>query len=69
MPMAHLFQAEELLARGKGKNAKKLAERALAGLPAGSPGWLRAQDIQFAADQRAEDGYELASPVTQAALP
>lgn len=69
MPMAHLFQAEELLARGKGKNAKKLAERALAGLPVGSPGWLRAQDIQFAADQRVEDGYEFVSPVTQAALP
>ena len=69
MPTAHLFQAEELLARGKGKSAKKLAERALAGLPAGSPGWLRAQDIQFAADQREEDGYEFAGPVTQAALP
>ncbi len=69
MAMANLFQAEEWLARGKGKKAKELAERALAGLPAGSPGWLRAQDIQFVADQREEDGYEFASPVTQAALP
>lgn len=57
------------MARGNGKNAKDLAERALADLPAGSPGWLRAQDIQFVADQRDEDGYEFASPVTQAALP
>jgi predicted Zn-dependent protease len=69
MAMANLFQAEEWLARGRGKRAKELAERALAGLPVGSPGWLRAQDIQFVADQREEDGYEFTSPVTQAALP
>ena len=69
MPMANLFQAEEWLALGEDKKAKELAERALAGLPTGSPGWIRAQDIQFVADQREEDGYEFASPVTQAALP
>lgn len=69
MAMANLFQAEEWLARGNGKNAKLLAERALAGLPVGSPGWLRAQDIQFVADQREEDGYEFTGPLTQAALP
>jgi predicted Zn-dependent protease len=68
MPMAHLFQAEEWLALGEGKKAKERAEQALAGLPMGSPGWLRAQDIEFAADQRDDDGYELAEPVTQAAL-
>lgn len=68
MPMANLFQAEEFLMRGDAKKAKNLAERALAGLPMGSPGWLRAQDIQFAADQRGEDGYEFTSPVDQAAL-
>lgn len=50
-PMATLARAEAMLARGKGKDAKRLAERAMAGLPEGSPGWLRAQDVQFAADQ------------------
>lgn len=57
MPMATLAQAEEALARGRNKDAKKLAERALQGLKEGSPGWLKAQDIQFAADQ-AEDEEE-----------
>ncbi len=69
MPMANLFQAEEWLALGEEKKAKERAEQALAGLPMGSPGWLRAQDIEFVADQRDDDGYELAEPVTQAALP
>ena len=68
MPMADLFQAEQWLARGDEKRAKAFAERALAALPAGSPGWIRAQDIQFVADQRDDDGYEFASPVTQASL-
>jgi predicted Zn-dependent protease len=55
MPMANLAQAEEALAKGENKQAKKLAERALQGLKEGSPGWLKAQDIQFAADQGEED--------------
>jgi predicted Zn-dependent protease len=55
MPMANLSQAEERLSRGKNKEAKAFAERALGALPEGSPGWLRAQDIQFAADQAEED--------------
>jgi len=55
MPMADLSQAEERLARGKTKEAKAYAERALGALPEGSPGWLRAQDIQFAADQSEDD--------------
>ena len=54
-PMATLARAEAMLARGKSKEAKQLADRALAGLPEGSPGWLRAQDIQFAADQDDDD--------------
>ncbi len=54
-PMADLAQAEEFLARGKNKDAKRFAERALQGLKVGSPGWLKAQDIQFAADQAEED--------------
>lgn len=54
-PMATLARAEAMLARGKAKEAKQLADRALAALPEGSPGWLRAQDIQFAADQEDKD--------------
>ena len=54
-PMADLAQAEEFLARGRSKDAKRFAERALQGLKEGSPGWLKAQDIQFAADQIEDD--------------
>jgi predicted Zn-dependent protease len=54
-PMATLAQAEEFLARGKNKEAKAFADRALQGLKEGSPGYLKAQDIQFAADQAEED--------------
>ncbi len=54
-PMADLAQAEEFLARGKNRDAKRFAERALHGLKEGSPGWLKAQDIQFAADQAEDD--------------
>jgi predicted Zn-dependent protease len=68
MAMADLFQAERWLASGDEKKAKRLAEQALSALPVGTPGWLRAQDIQFVADQRDEDGYEFASPVSQASL-
>jgi predicted Zn-dependent protease len=50
-PMATLSLAEEALARGKNKEAKQYADRALEGLKVGSPGYLKAQDIQFAADQ------------------
>jgi hypothetical protein len=41
----------------------------LAGLPVGSPGYIRAQDIQFVAAQREEDGVQFTGPLTQAALP
>ena len=54
-PMANLAQAEEFLARGKNKEAKAYADRALEGLKVGSPGYLKAQDIQFAADQDEDD--------------
>jgi predicted Zn-dependent protease len=54
-PMADLAQAEESLARGRTREAKAFAERALKGLKEGSPGWLKAQDIQFAADQAEDD--------------
>jgi predicted Zn-dependent protease len=68
MAMADLFQAERWLASGDEKKAKRLAEQALSALPIGTPGWLRAQDIQFVADQRDEDGHEFTSPVSQASL-
>jgi predicted Zn-dependent protease len=68
MAMANLYQAEESLAHGNAKKAKALAERALAGLPMGSPGWLRAQDIQFVADQRDDDELPFVRPVDQTAL-
>jgi predicted Zn-dependent protease len=54
-PMATLAQAEEFLARGKNKEAKAFADRAMQGLKVGSPGYLKAQDIQFAADQDDDD--------------
>jgi predicted Zn-dependent protease len=54
-PMATLAQAEEFLARGKNKEAKAFADRAMQGLKVGSPGYLKAQDIQFAADQDEDD--------------
>jgi predicted Zn-dependent protease len=38
--------AEEALARGDGPAARYQAERAEALLPAGSPGWIRSQDIR-----------------------
>ncbi|MBX7146091.1 MAG: M48 family metalloprotease [Alphaproteobacteria bacterium] len=44
--MAALALAEEQSARGHQEEAKQQAERALKLLPYGSPGWLRAQDIQ-----------------------
>ena len=45
-----------------------MSEASSIALPMGTPGWLRAQDIQFVADQRDEDGYEFTSPVSQASL-
>ncbi len=43
--MSALAQAEEAMARGNRKEARLQARRALKGLPNGSPGWLRANDI------------------------
>jgi len=68
MAMADLFQAERWLASGDEKKATRLAEQALSALPMGTPGWLRAQDIQFVADQRDQDDHEFTSPVSQASL-
>lgn len=45
LPEASLSQAEEQLALGKKKQAKFFANKAMDGLPIGSPSWQRAQDI------------------------
>ena len=44
--------AEEAFARGDKPMARFQAERAEKLLPAGSPGWLRAQDIRGQADSK-----------------
>ena len=43
--MATYALAEEAVAKGHDKTAGQLADRAMKGLPKGSPYWLRAQDI------------------------
>lgn len=45
LPEASLSQAEEQLTLGKKRQAKFFANKAMDGLPIGSPGWQRAQDI------------------------
>ncbi|HVJ40688.1 MAG TPA: M48 family metalloprotease [Dongiaceae bacterium] len=45
LPEASLSQAEEQLALGNKKQAKFFANKAMDGLPIGSPSWQRAQDI------------------------
>ncbi len=50
-----LAQAEYELLGGEPVAARTLADRAIDQLPAGSPGWLRAQDIRAEAQQRLKD--------------
>lgn len=50
-----LTQAEFELLGGENVAARTLADRAIDQLPAGSPGWLRAQDIRAEAQQRIKD--------------
>lgn len=45
--MANYALAEEAMAQGHDRTAGQLAERAMRGLPKGSPYWLRAQDIKL----------------------
>ncbi len=47
-PEASLALAESAITSGDRARARALAERAMRGLPTGSPGWLRAQDISNA---------------------
>ena len=56
-PMAAYALAEEAVTRGANKEAKQLAERALKGLPKGSPYWIRAQDIKFSTEAELEKEY------------
>lgn len=49
--MAALSQAERALLQRRMPEARSFAERAERGLPAGSAGWLRAQDIRRAAEK------------------
>ena len=52
--MASLAQAERALLQRRLAEARSFAERAERGLPAGSAGWLRAQDIRRAAEKPKE---------------
>lgn len=54
-PEASLAQAEEQLALGKKKEAKFFANKAMDGLPMGSPSWQRAQDILGVSEADDED--------------
>jgi len=49
LAMSALAQAEQAMASGNKKEARAQARRALKGLPSGSAGWLRANDIVSAA--------------------
>ena len=55
MPQATLDLAEEFYAEGHLREAKGEAQKAQKMLPNGSPGYLRAQDIESAADQAMKD--------------
>jgi predicted Zn-dependent protease len=45
LPMSALAQAEQAMAQGNSDEAWAQAKRALEGLPTGSPGWIKANDI------------------------
>jgi predicted Zn-dependent protease len=57
-PMSALAQAEQAMADGDKKEARLQARRALKGMPTGSPGWLRANDIVSAAGSEKDDSDE-----------
>jgi predicted Zn-dependent protease len=62
MPMAHLAQSEEAMAKGDPELAWAHANRALEGLEAGSPGWLKANDLIGEAQQRLDRYEDPAAP-------
>ena len=53
---ASLALAEESMLRGDRKTAMAHTKRAIERLPQGSPGWLRAQDIETAAQKKEDEG-------------
>ena len=55
LPMSALAQAEQAMAQGNSDEAWAQAKRALEGLEAGSPGWLKANDIIAEAQQIREN--------------
>ncbi len=55
--MAAMSLAEEALGQGDYDAARQHAERALRTLRQGSPGWLRAQDVQRAAENEHDRGH------------
>jgi predicted Zn-dependent protease len=56
--MSALAQAEQAMASGNKKEARLQARRALKGLPSGSMGWLRANDIVSAAGGPEDENQE-----------
>ena len=62
LAMSSLAQAEQAMAAGNKREARAQARRALKGLPSGSIGWLRADDIVSAAGGEDEQSDEGAMP-------
>ena len=62
LAMSALAQAEQAMAAGDKKEARLQARRALKGLPSGSAGWLRANDIVSAAGGPNDDENQGAMP-------
>jgi predicted Zn-dependent protease len=62
LAMSALAQAEQAMASGNKKEARLQARRAVKGLPAGSNGWLRANDIISAAGGPNDDNQDEAMP-------
>jgi predicted Zn-dependent protease len=58
LAMSALAQAEESMASGDKKEARLQARRAIKGLPSGSAGWLRANDIVSAAGGPNDDNSD-----------
>jgi predicted Zn-dependent protease len=58
LAMSALAQAEQAMASGDRKEARLQARRALKGLPTGSAGWLRANDIVSASGGPNDDNQE-----------
>lgn len=56
MPRAYLASAEQQVLSGNMAEALRSAEAAVAGLPSGTPDWLRAQDIEMQARAELERG-------------